>query len=138
VLWPWRTMEPGSRSSNHLFGAQVGWPILAGVLLATAALPFLLELALQPAIHHRAELVDTVGNATYLDDPLTNGRPGAVVSVTQNWNPGGGAGVFNDHPVGVFYDEDVDKWAIYNRDGAPMPAGAAFNVAVSGSDEGAS
>jgi hypothetical protein len=87
---------------------------------------------------HRAELVDTVGNATYLDDPLTNGRPGAVLSVTQNWNPGGGAGVFNDHPVGVFYDEDVDKWAIYNRDGAPMPAGAAFNVAVSGSDEGAS
>jgi len=87
---------------------------------------------------HRAELADTVGNATYLDDPLTNGRPGAVLSVTQNWNPGGGAGVFNDHPVGVFYDEDVDKWAIYNRDGAPMPAGAAFNVAVSGSDEGAS
>jgi hypothetical protein len=87
---------------------------------------------------HRAELDNTVGNATYLDDPLTNGKPGAVLSVTQNWNPGGGAGVYNDHPVGVFYDEDVDKWAIYNRDGAPMPEGAAFNVAVSGSDESAS
>ena len=33
--------------------------------------------------------------------------------------------------MGVLYDEDMDEWAIYNRDGAPMPEGAAFNVAVS-------
>ena len=86
---------------------------------------------------HRAGPVNTVGNSTYLDDPLTDGEPDAVVSVTQNWNPGGGAGVYNDHPVGVFYDEDVGKWAIYNRDGVPMPTGAAFNVAASGSHENA-
>ena len=73
-----------------------------------------------------------MGNATYLDDPLTDGKANALVSVTQNWNPGGGAGVYNDHPVGVFYDEDVQNWAVYNRDGAPMPDGAAFNVAISG------
>ena len=59
------------------------------------------------------------------------------MSVTQNWNPGGGPGVYNDHPVGLLYDEDVQKWAIENRDGARMPDGAAFNVAVSGSDESA-
>ena len=86
---------------------------------------------------HRAELDNTVGNATYLDDPLTDGKADAPVSVTQNWNPGGGAGVYNDHPVKVLYDEDVQKWAVYNRDGARMPDGAAFNVAVSGSDESA-
>ena len=86
---------------------------------------------------HRARPADTVRQTAYLDDPLTNGEPGAVVSVTQNWNPGGGPGVYNDHPVGVLYDEDVEKWAIENRDGAPMPEGAAFNVAVSGSDESA-
>ena len=86
---------------------------------------------------HRAELDITVGNATFLNDPLTDGKADAVVSVTQNWNPGGGAGVYNDHPVGVLYDEDVQKWAVYNRDGARMPEGAAFNVAVSGSDESA-
>jgi hypothetical protein len=34
--------------------------------------------------------------------------------------------------VSVFYDEDVQKWAVYNRDGAPIKEGAAFNVAVSG------
>ena len=81
---------------------------------------------------HRAGTDDTVGNATYLDDPLLNGKPGAEASVTQNWNPGGGNGVYNDHPVGVLWDEDVGKWLVYNEDGARMPEGAAFNVAVSG------
>lgn len=80
---------------------------------------------------HRAEPANTVGNRTYLDDPLTNSKPDAQLSVTQNWNPGGGSGVYNDHPVGVQYDEDVGKWAIYNRDGAPIPGRAAFNIAVS-------
>ncbi len=84
---------------------------------------------------HRATPGNTVGDSTYLDDLLTNGRPDAVLSVTQNWNPGGGSGVYNDHPVGLLYDEDVGKWAIYNRDGAPIPNGAAFNVAVSGDGE---
>ena len=81
---------------------------------------------------HRAGPADTFGNVTYLDDPLLNGRPDAEVSVTQNWNPGGGDGVYNDHPEGVLYDEDVGKWFVYNEDGARMPEGAAFNVAVSG------
>ena len=86
---------------------------------------------------HRARPADPVRQTTYLDDPLTNGEPDAVVSVTQNWNPGGGPGVYNDHPVGLLYDEDAQKWAIENRDGARMPDGAAFNVAASGSDESA-
>jgi len=81
---------------------------------------------------HRAALPNTVGNATYLDNPLINGEPGAEVSVTQNWNPGGGNGVYNDHPVGVLYDEDVGRWLVYNEDDSRMPEGAAFNVAVSG------
>ncbi len=87
---------------------------------------------------HRAEPANTVGNATYLNDPLTNGEPNAALSVTQNWNPGGGEmGIYNDHPVDVFYDEDVEQWALYNSDEAPIPEGAAFNVTVSESAEGA-
>lgn len=81
---------------------------------------------------HRAALLNTVGNATYLDNPLVNGEPDAEVSVTQNWNPGGGGGVYNDHPVGVLYDEDAGRWFVYNKDAARMPEGSAFNVAVSG------
>jgi hypothetical protein len=84
---------------------------------------------------HRAALLNTVGNATYLDDPLTNGEPGAEVSVTQNWNPGGGNGVYNDHPVGVRFDEDEGEWFVHNEDDARMPEGAAFNVAASGTAE---
>jgi hypothetical protein len=85
---------------------------------------------------HYAGLVNTAGNYTYLDNELTNGEPDAVLSVTQNWNPGGGRGVYNNHPVGTVYDAKVKKWAVYNRDGAPIPKGAAFNIAVSaGADE---
>ena len=86
---------------------------------------------------HRAKPANTVGGTTYLDHPLTNGEPGIVLLVTQNWNPEGGAGVYNDHSVGVLYDEDVDRWAVYNRDGARIPDGAAFNLAVSGSEQSA-
>ncbi len=80
---------------------------------------------------HRAELLNTVGSATYIDDPLVNGEPDAEITVTQNWNPGGGGGVYNDHPVGARYDEDANEWFVRNEDGARMPEGAAFNVAVS-------
>ncbi len=96
------------------------------------------EVVIPPASEsfvHRAEPDNTFGNTTYLDDPLTNGSPGVPVSVTQNWNPGGGGGVYNDHPVGLFYDEDEDRWAVYNLDEARMPEGAAFNIAVSKSAE---
>ena len=80
---------------------------------------------------HYAKLDNTEGNSTYLDSPLTNGEPDALLTVTQNWNPGGGRGVYNDHPIDVLYEADIRKWAICNRGGAPMAGGAAFNVAVS-------
>ena len=80
---------------------------------------------------HHARLVNTAGNYTYLDDRLTNGEPDAVLSVTQNWNPGGGRGVYNDHPVDTVYDAQVERWTIYNRDNVSIPKGAAFNIAVS-------
>ncbi len=75
--------------------------------------------------------------STYLDHPLLNGNPEAVFSVTQNWNPGGVGGVYNDHPVGVGYDTERGRWFLLNTDFAPMKEGAAFNVGVSDSDEGA-
>jgi hypothetical protein len=80
---------------------------------------------------HHASPMNTAGNYTYLDDQLTNGEPDAVLSVTQNWNPGGGGGVYNDHPVDTVYDTQVKRWAIYNRDNVSIPKGAAFNIAVS-------
>ncbi|MCA1740779.1 MAG: hypothetical protein LC740_18750, partial [Actinobacteria bacterium] len=62
-----------------------------------------------------------------------NGNPNAVLYVTQNWNPGGReGGTYNDHPVGVWYDTNREKWAIFNQDRAAIPEGAAFNVLDSG------
>lgn len=86
--------------------------------------------AFDAAFVHRAEPANTVGNSTYLDDPSINGDPDAFISVTHNWNPGGGAGIYNDHPVGVWYDPNRLGWAIFNQDMASMPEGVAFNVVV--------
>jgi hypothetical protein len=86
--------------------------------------------ASQTIVHH-AKPSNGDGNYTYLDNKLTNGEPNATLSITQNWNPGGGRGVYNDHPVGAVYDPKLEAWAIDNRDGSQMPIGAAFNIAVS-------
>ena len=64
------------------------------------------------------------------------GAPGyegnlAVLSVTPSWNPGGGGGTYVDHPVGVLYDAEEERWAILNQDLAPMTEGAAYNVSLS-------
>lgn len=80
---------------------------------------------------HEAAEENVSAESTYLDDPLVNGKPDAPVSVTQNWNPGGGDGVYNDHPIGVRYDADQERWVVYNGDRSGMPKGAAFNVTVS-------
>lgn len=79
---------------------------------------------------HNATLENTFANSTYLDHPLTNGNPEAVLSVTQNWNPGGEGGGTNDQPVGVWYDAGVERWAIFNQNLVPMPEGASFHVVV--------
>jgi len=89
------------------------------------------------AFVHRATPGNVSDNSTYVDDPRTNGHPGAVLSVTQNWNPGGDGGTYNAHPIGVWYDAVAEKWAIANEDRAPMPEGAAFNVVVSRDSTGA-
>lgn len=80
------------------------------------------------AFVHEANPENISGNSTYLDDAALNGDPAAIISVTQNWNPGGGNGTYNESSVGVWYDADRERWAIFNQDRAEMPGGASFNV----------
>lgn len=80
---------------------------------------------------HRVTPANTVADSTYIDHPFANGNPDVDVEVTPNWNPGGSTGVYNNHPVAVKYDPKRKRWAIYNKDSAPMPDGVAFNVAIS-------
>lgn len=84
----------------------------------------------QTVLVHRATPENTSANSTYLDQPSTDGNPDAVLFVTQSWNPGGEGGVYNDHPVGVWYDAGREQWAVFNQDREAMPEGAAFNVMV--------
>jgi hypothetical protein len=77
---------------------------------------------------HRAASENISGNSTYIDDPLANGDPDAVLLATPNWNPGGDSGLYNDHPIGVWYDANRQRWAVFNQDLVAMPDGAAFNV----------
>jgi hypothetical protein len=79
---------------------------------------------------HHANPDNISANSTYLDNPLTNGHPNAILYVTQNWNPGGSIGIYNNHPIGVWYDPDRERWAIFNQDREAIPKGADFNVGV--------
>jgi hypothetical protein len=79
---------------------------------------------------HRATPDNITANSTYLDEDLINDNPNAIVYVTPNWNPGGEGDTYNDHAIGVWFDDKRQRWAIFNQDREPMPEGAAFNVAV--------
>ena len=60
---------------------------------------------------------DTFPCTTYVDHPLANGNPNAILFATHNWNPLGtpsNDGKFNNHPIGVWYDEGPQRWAIFN------------------------
>ena len=79
---------------------------------------------------HTATAANIAGNYTLIDHVLTNETPNAIVLVTQNWNPGGVSGIYNDHPIGVWYSNSAQKWSVFNQDIAGMPDGADFNVVV--------
>jgi len=66
-------------------------------------------------------------SSSQLNDGSVNGKPNAMVFVTHNWNPAGGAGIYNNHPTGVYTYAD-NNWYVQSGDGFSMPNGAAFNV----------
>lgn len=99
-----------------------------------AAFGLLAVLTLALASEARADFVhiatrdNTQGNFTYVDNPFANGNPSYLFIVTPTWDPSLGAGIYNDHPIGVWYDGPRGRWAIFNQDLAAMPVGAAFFV----------
>jgi len=79
---------------------------------------------------HVATAANVDGDTTTMSHPRLNGHPFAIVVVTQVWNPLGGPGTYNDHPVGVDYDEIEERWGIYNEDGTDLAEGAGFHVLI--------
>jgi hypothetical protein len=80
------------------------------------------------ALVHEATSINTVLNYTFVDHPALNGKPEAIVVVTQHMME---LGMFrNPHYVGMFYNSGNGKWAIFNEDQDPMPIGARFFLGV--------
>jgi hypothetical protein len=78
---------------------------------------------------HTATAASITDNYTVMGHALAFCQPKAIVFATPNWNPGGAAsGVYNNHPIGVFYLPSSNRWAIFNQDKAAMPVNASFNV----------
>lgn len=51
----------------------------------------------------------------------TNNKPNVIVFATPNFNPQGQGGSYEEHNLGVFYNQIAGKWSILNIDGADMP-----------------
>lgn len=74
-----------------------------------------------------ADANNTSGHILTIDNAAINGNQSAMLFATHVYNPGGsGAGVYNNHPVGVYYAQG--KWKIFNEDFAAIAPGTAFNV----------
>ena len=71
---------------------------------------------------------NTAGDATSINSTQTNGKPNALLQVTQ---VASASQQLNNHPIGVSYANN--QAVIFNEDTAPMPVGAHFNVMVGSS-----
>src|SRR5262249_53696491 len=60
---------------------------------------------------------------TFIDNAETNNQPNLILEVSQVYPNN-----YDAHPVGVWYDADLGKWAIFNEDFGDMPLGTSFNV----------
>lgn len=67
-------------------------------------------------------------NGTDVDNPMCNGDASAILIVTQKLNPSGI--VYNNSPIGVYYNTIRNKWEIFNENNVAIPNNAQFNVLV--------
>lgn len=73
-------------------------------------------------------------NGMIINSTATNGKPNALLQVTESLPNGPFGSVGDEHPIGVVYGlgPNGNEWAIQNVDNAAMPVGAHFNVMVGG------
>jgi uncharacterized repeat protein (TIGR01451 family) len=129
-----------------LFNAPLGvwydnetgrWAILRQdqeAMPANASFNVMIMAAGDNASVHKASASNTSANQTEFQHPLANNAPGAMLFVTANFNPSGRGGTLNNHPVGVLYGAEQNRWAIANVDQADLPDTASFNVFIFAAD----
>jgi hypothetical protein len=137
VLFATQNLTPGGVSGendNHNIGVFYDgyqWGVLnqdVATMAVGAAFNVFIPNPDASVFVQKATAANILSHSTVIDYPLTNGKPNATLFVTPNYNQGGGGGVYEDHPIGVFYDGS--NWRVFNQDGAAMPVDAAFNVFV--------
>lgn len=79
---------------------------------------------------HTTTAGNIIEDATYVDNPMTNGNPNAKIIISHVANPGGQLLVYNQNISGVYYSSSMGKWGIYNENMAPMEEGVSFTVYV--------
>jgi hypothetical protein len=77
-----------------------------------------------------ATTANTLGGATYINSPLTNDNPNAMILITPNIDPDGANEFVSDHPVSAYYNPTLKQWGVLNEDGSSMAIGAHFNIMI--------
>ncbi len=67
-------------------------------------------------------------NGTDITNPMCDGDPNCLLQVTQKLNPNGI--VYNNAPIGVYYNTVRNKWEIFNENNVAIPNNAQFIVLV--------
>jgi hypothetical protein len=81
-----------------------------------------------PAFTHITSLASVSANYSVIHNPMCDGDPNAILLVTPNLNPQNVLALYNNHPIGVWYNGS--NWTIFEQDNAAMPVGEAFNVLI--------
>lgn len=80
------------------------------------------------AFTHTATVANKLSaNGTDVDNPMCNGDANCILIVTQKLGSGV---VYNNSPIGVYYNTIRNKWEIFNQNNTAIPTGAIFNVLV--------
>jgi hypothetical protein len=79
-------------------------------------------------IHTATVANKLTANGTEITNSLCNGDPNALLIVSQKINYAGT--VYNNSPIGTYYNYDRLKWEIRNQNGTAIPINAQFTVMV--------
>jgi hypothetical protein len=73
---------------------------------------------------HKNRVDDTV----FFTNGETTGNPNNVTFVTENWNPGGKGGTYNNQQMGVWYDGAEE--GVFDESGSVPPIHSAYNLLI--------
>lgn len=68
------------------------------------------------------------GDTVFFNNAETTGNPNNVTFATENWNPGGKGGTYNNAQIGVWYNSTQE--GAFDEDGSSPPLHSAYNLLI--------